>query len=206
MRTFVNGHKSNVYSQNGEDGVIAECLIRMHIENGKCVEFGAHDGMFCSNTRRLIDLGWDGLMIECDPALFEQLQTNSQDCTTLKILNKAVTPGNINELIKDCDILSIDVDGQDYPLWKAYLGYAKIVIVEINSNYPPGVLVTGKKYGTSYDFMVRLGLRKGYFLLCHVGNLIFIHNSYKDRFMDIHANPLTEADAYFDYGWIKGEK
>lgn len=206
MRKFVEEHALNVYSQNGEDGILAECLRRLDIQLGTCIEFGAHNGIFCSNTRRLIDLGWTGLMIEADPELFKELQENSQDCPNLSVVNKAVTAGNINQLVGDCDILSIDVDGQDYPLWKAYTGCAKVVIIEINSNFPPDVLVTGKKFGTSYLFMLRLGLQKDYFLLCHVGNLIFIHKDYKGLFLDIHADPVTAPSEYFDYGWIKKEK
>jgi hypothetical protein len=61
MKPPLNKFKNNVYSQNGEDGIIQELILRMEIslENGWAVEFGAWDGMYCSNTFLLVkDHAW----------------------------------------------------------------------------------------------------------------------------------------------------
>ena len=67
----------------------------------------------------------------------------------VKIINTAVTPSNINELLKiaqtpkDLDILSIDIDSYDYWVWKAVEGYSpKIVIIEYNASFGPDRSVT----------------------------------------------------------------
>ena len=39
------------YNLLGEDGIIEEIFKRMNIKNGSCVEFGANDGIFCSNKK-----------------------------------------------------------------------------------------------------------------------------------------------------------
>lgn len=56
--------KRNDFSQNGEDGIIEELFRRIGIEAKTCCEFGAWDGIYLSNCRRLIDQGWQTLFIE----------------------------------------------------------------------------------------------------------------------------------------------
>ena len=51
--------------------------------------------------------------------------------------------------------------------------------------------------------MVILGSLKGYFLLCHTGNLIFIQHEYKHLFPEIVGNPLFDYKDYFDYSWCE---
>ena len=46
----MNKYAMNVYSQNGEDGIIAECIKRIGWKGIVAIEFGGHDGKYCSNT------------------------------------------------------------------------------------------------------------------------------------------------------------
>jgi hypothetical protein len=58
---------SNVTSQYGEDGVIAEILRRIGVRNRWCVEFGAWDGKYLSNTWSLINQSdWSAVLLEGD--------------------------------------------------------------------------------------------------------------------------------------------
>src|SRR4051794_11408481 len=66
-------HFSNVYSQFGEDGVLAEIFKRIGTTTRQCFEVGAADGKWFSNSRRLIDEGWSAALIEADPANWPQL-------------------------------------------------------------------------------------------------------------------------------------
>ena len=52
---FYKKYAKNVYSQNGEDGIVEELLKRLNIENGWVCEFGAWDGKHLSNTFNLIE-------------------------------------------------------------------------------------------------------------------------------------------------------
>lgn len=181
MLEFVEKYSKNIYSQNGEDGIIEECLKRMKIEIGSCCEFGAADGYFCSNTRALIEKGWMFTMLEASNGQF-------------------VTPENVNELVPNCDVLSIDIDGNDYAVWKEYKHKPKIVIIEINSSLNPEIDFFTPDRGCSFIKMVHLGFLKNYFLLCHTGNLIFIDNEYWDLFPERHK--LKSIYDLFNKSWL----
>ena len=72
----------NVYSQNGEDGVINALLAIFRIRHGWVCEFGAWDGRYLSNTFNLVENGFSGVFIEGDfggliPILMSQLFARS---------------------------------------------------------------------------------------------------------------------------------
>jgi hypothetical protein len=193
MKTFRDKYARNVYSQNGEDGILEEIFTRIvgsiNEYIGIAVEFGAADGFWCSNVRNLMDNGWIGYQYD--------IETNND-----KVVKTAITPENVNEeLPEECDLLSIDIDGNDFNVWRAYKGRAEVVVIEINSDIPPEAKVYDK--GTSYFPMVLLGIAKGYTLLCHTGNLIFIRNEHKHLFPEIQGNPLKDFDLYFDRSWLR---
>lgn len=208
MKSFADKYKSNRYSQQGEDGIINEILQRIGIDIPACAEFGAHDGKFCSNTFALISaLSWGrkNIMIESSPELFNACRNNMQPYN-VDVLHSMVTPENINTLVLpyNPDVLSIDVDGIDYSLWKAYKGKPAIVVIEINSGYPPtsNGPVNDPKNGTAYLPMLELGLSKHYFLVAHTGNMIFLLDTYRHLFPEIVGNGIDNANDYFDRSWL----
>ena len=204
MRTFHDKYAKNIHSQTGEDGIIEECLRRLKITKGRFVEFGAHDGKYCSNTRLLLENGWSGKLIESSPELFKQLLDNNL-MTGTELYCGMVTPENVNALVpKDIQVLSIDVDGNDYNIWKAYEGKPQIVVIEINSSILPDVdaPVSDPQHGTPYKPMVQLGISKGYFLLTHHGNCIFVRNEFKELFPEIVGDGLENAAIYFSRAWL----
>lgn len=205
MKTFYDKYKQNFYSQNGEDGIIDECLKRFDpIIEGKCCEIGAHDGVFCSNTYNLRKRGWYGLLIEGDPAKWDSLMKNTTKNSNTT--QQYATEKNVNNILGffHYNVLSIDIDGNDYNVWKAYTGKPDIVIIEINSSINPKSFgpVSDPNLGTSYHAMVDLGIKKGYFLLCHTGNLIFVLNKHRDKFPEIVGDGILNHEEYFKTDWL----
>lgn len=205
--TFHEYKDTGNYTQNGEQGVINEIMRRLKVKKGVCCEFGAANGPYCSNTWELLQKGWRGTLIEGDAKLSAALVENAQQFNGRATVfdNTIVTPGNVNVLLPPrLDLLSIDCDGPDYSIWQAYTGDAKCVIIEINSGVQPwaGTPVNDAKRGTCYKPMVELGLSKGYFLVCHTGNLVFVLNKYRSLFPECTGDGLVNYNEYFDKQWL----
>lgn len=204
MLTFLRQYGYNVHSQNSEDGVIQECLKRLDLTVGYCVEVGSNDGHWMSNTRLLLENGWSGSFIETEWPLYLQCQKNWSHRKDVKCICSRVDGHNVNAFVKDdCDLLSVDTDGADYEIFKGLKAKPKIVIVEIDSSIPPDVDGFNSDGGAGFRPMVTLGMDKGYFLLCHTGNLIFIDEEYRYLFPEAAEHPLIYPDLYFNRGWLK---
>src|ERR1700747_3004907 len=68
-------HGYKVYSQNDEDGIIAEIFRRIGTWSHTFVEFGVETGVEC-NTAKLLVEGWRGLWIEANSASVAALRSN----------------------------------------------------------------------------------------------------------------------------------
>jgi hypothetical protein len=204
MIDFYNKYQGNTHSQNGEDGVLTECLQRMGIEKGTCAEWGAHNGIWCSNTALLIEKGWEALLVEYDNKLHKECSDRYAHYGKVVCHNFKITPANINSLIdKEYDVISVDTDGgNDYQCFLALKCLSKILIIEINSGFKPDVWHVSEEKGASYKAMVELGIEKGYFLLCHTGNLVFVKNEYRGLFPEIIGNGLSNSELYFNNRWL----
>lgn len=189
MLSFVEKYKLNVYSQNGEDGIIAECLMRINPSLEYAIEFGGADGYYCSNTATLRELGWHVDMYDINPG-------------SELVIKAEVTPDNVNQLLRPCSVLSIDCDGPDYTIWGAYNGKPDIVIIEVNSSIRPPRTHYTKADGASYMSMLTLGISKGYFLLAHTGNMIFVLNKHRELFPEITGNGIDNWEEYFKMDWV----
>lgn len=133
----------NDYSQFGEDGVLQLIFSVIRPSNEWCFECGAADGLFFSNTRRLIEHGWHGVLVEADPRAFARLRVNNQGFgDRVQLFNCRVDSGHrIDGMLQHCgapldiDLVSIDVDGQDYYLLNSLLQYRpRVIVVEFDHN------------------------------------------------------------------------
>ena len=116
----------NVYSQNGEDGIIEEILGRLSSAfetDHWCVEFGALDGISDSNTYNLIkNANYKAVLIEFDPKNYEELCRNIPSPAVIKLCQFVSFDGELTldrilaqtPIPKNFDFLSIDIDGCDY--------------------------------------------------------------------------------------------
>jgi len=192
MLDFVKKYSGGQYSQNGEAGIIDECLRRLDWGEGIAVEFGAPTKEFCSNIFHLTKIPtWRCFYFDPNP------QEEGID-------QLYVTPENVNKFIPECDVLSIDVDSIDYSIWKAYTGKPAIVIIEINSSISPtdDEPVNSMQDGTAYKPMCELAIEKGYFVLCHTGNIIAVDNQYRSLFPEVTGDPVKDHHLYFNTSWL----
>lgn len=206
MLTFYNKYGKNYYSsQNGEEGILEEVIKRLKIETGVCCEIGANNGTWLSNTAWLIrEKGFEGLMVEADYNLWEQCCKNWAGNERVRSTCSMVNPGNINAFVTDdFDVISIDVDGIDHQIFQAMEAKPKIVIIEIDSSIPPDEERFNIEGGAGYLPMVKLGIEKGYFLLCHTGNLVFLDKKYRKLFPEIKGDGLKNSEQYFKTDWLK---
>jgi hypothetical protein len=180
--SHLSAFELKVFSQNGEDGIIAEVTRRLDVETGYFVEFGVETGsegncVFLANI-----LGWRGLFMESDPAMFAELSRKYRFNPKVATAKALVSPENIEEILRahdvpdDFDILAIDVDGNDYWVWQGVRTYQpKVVIIEYNAGLDPSKLLVqpfrrepwdGTNYfGASLGAMNALAAEKGYRLV-----------------------------------------
>jgi fibrillarin-like rRNA methylase len=84
-------YRNNLYSQNGEDGIIRELINRLQIKEPNWVcEFGAWDGKHLSNTFALVERGWNAVYIEGDPEKFSDLLVTANKCKNIVPINEFV--------------------------------------------------------------------------------------------------------------------
>lgn len=207
MLSFLNQYGGNVHSQNGEDLLVRECVRRMDLAVGHCVEAGGNDGQWMSNTRLLIESGWSGLFVEADYSLYLQCKENWKHNPRVRSQCSYVDGKNINAFVDDkCDLLSLDTDGSDFAIFAGLEARPKIVIMEIDSSIPPNVEGFNSDGAAGYFTGVELGIEKGYFLLCHTGNLVFVRDDYKHLFPEVKSkHPLIDSEYYFNRAWLKEE-
>ena len=133
-------------SQNGEDGILREIFSRIGTTNRYFVEFGVGDGSECNSAALALDQQWNGLQLEADPREFEQLAARYAPFPGIRCAGARVTPENIesvlaqHEVPPEPDLLSIDIDGQDYWVWSELVNWRpRVVVVEYNASYRPPV-------------------------------------------------------------------
>lgn len=209
-------YENQVFSQNGEDGIIQEIFNRIGTTNKYFIEFGVQNGLECNSTN-LLYKDWSGLWIEgsrdyCNS--ISQCFKDLIDAGRLRIQNEFINAENIESLfdkggaIAEPDLLSIDIDYNDYYIWKAITKYKpRVVIIEYNSifrpdthfvvKYNPSRTWDGTSYfGASLLAYEQLGFEKGYCLVGCVftgSNAFFVRN---DLLGDLFEAPYTAENHY----------
>jgi hypothetical protein len=212
----LNRYEYRVFSQNGEDGIIEEIFRRVGTTNRYFVEFGAADG-YENNTVFLLYRAWKGFWMDGDANLIRRANEHFKDrIGSGQIATKQafITAENIEGLFqeakvpKEFDFLSIDIDRNDYYVWRNIQNYSpRVVVIEYNPLLPPSVSwvipYDPKAWwdGTSHTSaslkaLELLGKEKGYSLVgCNTAgvNAFFVRN---DLVGDKFAAPFTAENHY----------
>ncbi len=209
-------HGAKFYSQNDEDGIITEIFRRVPAENRYFVEIGVGNGLE-NNTLHLLHQGWKGLWIESDRRSCAEIRARFRSALengTLKLCHAFVDRDNVESLLRANDVpprfdlLSIDIDGNDYHVFGAIRGFRpRAVVIEYNAKFPPPIKAVARYnprfvwdktdyFGASLKSLEVLFADRGFALVgCNlVGtNAFFVAN---DAAGDRFCRPFTAENHY----------
>lgn len=204
-----------VFSQSDEDGILVYIFALIGTKHKTCVDIAFSEANWSNTANLICNLGWSGLLV-CGSS-FEAERSRqffAKDSDTFlfppDVVEKWVTAENINDLLKennveeDVDLLSLDIDGVDYWVWKALtVVRPRVVVVEFQNMWgaeravtvpytPDFNRMTGVHdfYGASLLAFVKLAKEKGYRLVAsnkYGFNAFFVRN-------DIGLDVLPEID------------
>ena len=197
-----------VFSQFAEDGLLLFVLTILGMPNKTFHEIGADDGVNSNCANFYFNFGYHGLFIDGNETAIERgkrfYSKNPHPWMYQpEFLCSKVTAENINDLVSskrfsgDIDLMSIDIDGNDYYVWKALKTVKPLVVIiethiefgynDIVVPYDANYIYPGKHpdyHGASPVAMVKLAKHKGYRL---VGanqrgfNLIFVREGMAEK-------------------------
>jgi hypothetical protein len=204
-----------VFSQWGDDGII-QYLIQKIKPTPVFIEFGVEDYKE-SNTRFLLhNNNWKGLIIDGSEKHIKRIKNSDEYWKfDLTAVCSFITAENINQIFTEYQfntsigLLSVDIDGNDYWVWKAIdVVQPEIIIVEYNSvfgsertitiPYQPDFVRANAHHshlyaGTSLAAIVKLSEEKGY---AFVGSNSAGNNAYfvrKDRLSGLRELSTQEG-------------
>jgi len=219
-------YECKVYSQNGEDGVITEIFDRIGTTNKSFVEFGVEVGAEC-NTVFLLSQGWNGLWMDGNSkycAMINNIFSHYIKDKKLHVKNAFITRESINDLISEyytdeIDLLSIDIDRNDYYVWEAIeCIMPRVVVAEYNAKFPPHInwrvpyeackTWDGTDYfGMSLLAASELGKKKGYVLVgteTNGINCFFVRDDVFDKAKDRFNYPMSVKDLWNPARYMTG--
>ncbi len=224
--TAFNAHELTVYSQNGEDGLLLYIFSKITPLLKTFVEFGVEDGRECNAANLAINFGWRGLLMDGSKdkvnagRIYYKKKLGSKS-ENVKFIHTFITKENINEILTsneitgEIDLLSIDIDGNDYWVWKEIsVINPRVVVIEYNASfgseksvtipYDPTFVWNSKKIpdmfftGASLELLTRFAEKKGYVLVgCDSNgvNAFFVRNDVAEGVFF----PASVTEAYFPH-------
>jgi len=223
QRSALRRSEFRVFSENGEDGILLYLFSKIGTTDQRFVEFGIGDIRKCNSTNLALSFGWTGLLIDGSAELggdagrfYEEQAT--WDPTQVQILESWITPENINATLSEqgfegeIDLLSVDIDGNDYWVWKAIdVISPRLVIFEYNAclgtdealvtRYTPmfnryDLHPLGWYHSCSLPAAEKLGREKGYVLVgCDSSglNAFFVRQDLAEGRLEV----LSAKEAYY---------
>jgi hypothetical protein len=145
-------------SQNGEDGILLFLFALLGTTTKRSVEICAGDGVECNTGNLIVNHGWQGLLVDGSESLLQRggefYKNGVETWFWPPRLERAwVTAETVNKLVTDAgfagsiDLLSLDMDGVDYWVWKALdCIEPRVVVLEYNPALGPDL-----SYAIPYD-------------------------------------------------------
>ncbi|MEE9573076.1 MAG: FkbM family methyltransferase [Candidatus Neomarinimicrobiota bacterium] len=203
-------YQKNIFSENGEDGIIEKIFSEIKPKSNLCCEFGAWDGILASNCRNLIvNHDWEAIMIEGDPARCQNLVKTYGNNKSVRCLNAYIDnqENSINNILtteekNNIDFISIDIDGLDYEIFESLDFLPQVICIEVNTGHSPESKtiipreIAENNVGQPLQYFVNIAEVKGYQLVCFIGNAIFIK---KDLLSNTNLKSISAKNAYLQH-------
>ena len=205
-----------IFSQFGEDGIIDYLLYKLKLNSKiKFIEIGTGDYEE-ANTRFLCESRiCSGLLIDKIKDLKFVQKRDFFWKNDLYFCQKTITPSNISSVINsygfknDCNLLSIDIDGNDFWVLKNIeLSHVDIVVAEYNPLFGSNLSLTVPQnenfdrnkfkkifYGASLTAIIELMESKGFMFVganSACNNAFFINKNKKEFFLNLKVEELKE--------------
>lgn len=217
------------YSQFDEDGIILYVLSTVGMKTKRVVEICCADGTECMASNLIINHGYQGFLFDGDPKNIEEATrffNSKKDCflNVPKLKQAWITKDNINNLLREVgaegevDLLSIDIDGNDYHIWEAIsVIQPRLCVIETHNSIPADYALT-MPYSESFDSsrlsekergfrsaslmaVKKLAEKKGYRLIGghkHGFNVFFLRND-----LGLTEFPEVSIDSVHDNPWTR---
>ena len=199
----------NVYSQNGEDGIIEKILGELEVNTGTVIEFGAWDGLYISNVYKLWKHGnFNAILIEGDKdransfndipgkaSMFNYLISPDKNSNNSidNILNEI---GYSDETKENLVLMSIDVDSCDYYIMESMEKYMPmVIIIETNNSFGPAEVYKTNNSGCSMRAVWDLCKIKGYSMVAYTANAILVRNDLIEKLKE--HDPLISPEMMY---------
>ena len=181
-------YEYSMFSQNGEDGILRYLFAEIGFSSKRFLEFG-FEGKENNSLRLVLKEGFSGVFIDGSKLAVAQFKkaTRAFGITDVIAVNAFLDLQNLEALIEsngltgEIDLLSIDVDGNDYWFWENLTCISpRVVVIEYNASLGPDLSLTipyeptfnriekhatGFYHGASLAALERLGKKKGYSLV-----------------------------------------
>jgi hypothetical protein len=217
---------SQVYSQNGEDGIIAEIFQRIGLpDTPTFLEIGIQDGIQ-NNTRFLLEQGWNGVWIESDSVAVEKAFRSFSSFVAdgrLRIVQRKVSSSNVSEVLDALrlppvvDFLSLDIDQNTAQVWRGISKVCRVACIEYNAALPCSQQIEvpydserewdgTRWYGASLATIAEIGETKK---MCLVGCDLFGINAFlvhEAEVCDKFREPYTAAAHYEPHRFGSGQR
>jgi len=214
--TNIRDAEVKIFSQFGEDGIIDFLLYKLNLTNHIAfLEIGTGDYEE-ANTRFLCETrNCRGLLIDKIKDLKFVQKRDFFWKNDIYFSQKTITPSNISTVINsygfknDCNLLSIDIDGNDYWVLKNIeLSHVDIVVAEYNPLFGSNLSLTVPQddnfdrnrfkkifYGASLTAIIELMESKGFMFVganSACNNAFFINKNKKEFFSNLKVEELKE--------------
>jgi hypothetical protein len=179
-----------IFSQFEEDGILLAIFATIDVKMpGVFVDIGSGDGINSNCANLALNLGWNGVFIDGNSSNIKKgrkFYNNHPDTWGYppQFVEALISKDNINEVIQKAgivdkvDLLSIDLDGNEYWIWEALTCIKpRVVIIETHTEfgfesivvpYNPSEQYPGLHphyHGASLIAIKKLAEKKGYRLV-----------------------------------------